>query len=221
MEKAVLLLSGGLDSSYNLFCAVRELDVAIALTFDYGQRAAPKEISASEKLCAILRIPHSVVQLPFFNHFTRTGLVNRQEPIPSGEQVSIDDMTVSNQSAKAVWIPNRNGILLNIAAGYAEGLGAKYIIAGFNAEEAQTFPDNSEDFMDRLNQSFSFSTANSVEVLSFSSALTKNEIVARGKEMDLPFQMLWPCYLGSEAPCGQCESCQRFERALRSQGLSL
>lgn len=216
---AVVLLSGGLDSTFNLFKARAELNPRLALTFNYGQRAAQKEIQTARALAAKLEIPHHVVDVTWFREFTKTSLVGEMA-VPAGEQVDIDDLARSHETAKSVWVPNRNGILLNIAAGFAEGLGAELVIPGFNLEEAQTFPDNSEEFMQALDHSFSFSTATGVRTACFSAGLNKTEIVREGIALGMPFAELWPCYLAGEKWCGRCESCLRYRRALEANGLN-
>lgn len=219
-ESAVVLLSSGLDSAFNLLRAGTQFEIVLALTFDYGQRAAAKEAVCASQLAAHYRVPHKMIALPWFKDFTKSTLVNRTQDVPKGGDVSIDDHQRSLETAKAVWVPNRNGIFLNIAAGFAEGFGAKYIVPGFNLEEAQTFPDNSGAFMKALDTSFSYSTANLIKTLCFSTHLNKTQIVAEALRLDLPFKHLWPCYLDGEAWCGTCESCQRFRRALEANGQS-
>lgn len=218
-KSAVVLLSAGLDSSYNLYRARRELNVALALTFDYGQKAATREIAASGALAKELGVPHKVVALPWFADFTRTSLVGATE-VPTGAAVSIDDRAASERTAKSVWVPNRNGILLSIAAGFAEGLGAEWVVPGFNREEAATFPDNSGEYLQTLDASWAFSTATKVRTRCFSTDLDKTEIVREGQALGLPFGKLWPCYLAAARWCGGCESCQRYRRALTANGLS-
>ncbi len=146
-KKSVVLLSSGLDSTVNLYEAIGQSQVVLALTFDYGQRAAVRETAFAGRLVQGLGIPHKIISLPWFADFTRTSLIDASADIPVARQVAIDDREISAQSAKAVWVPNRNGIFLNIAAGFAEGMGADWIVPGFNAEEAVTFPDNSAEFM--------------------------------------------------------------------------
>lgn len=221
MKKSVVLLSGGLDSTVNLYEAKTRSEVILALTFDYGQRAAPRELERAAALAKHAGVSHRVIALPWFADFTQSSLVNRGASVPTKSEVGIDDISASTRTAKAVWVPNRNGILLNIAAGFAEGLKADWVIPGFNAEEAVTFPDNSEAFLQAATRSLSFSTSNQVEVTCFTTALKKPEIVRRGRELGVPFELIWPCYLGDEKPCGECESCQRFQRALREGGVNL
>jgi 7-cyano-7-deazaguanine synthase len=214
------LLSAGLDSSFNLFKSVNEgMKVALALTFNYGQRAAARETACAARLAADAGVPHRVVDLPWFRKFTQTALVGTME-VPTGAKVSIDDRSRSLETAKSVWVPNRNGILLNIAAGFAEGLGAEAVIPGFNREEASTFPDNSGEFLSTLDACWKFSTASHVRTFCFSTELDKTQIVAEGKRTGLPFANLWPCYFAGESWCGECESCQRYKRALSANGLN-
>lgn len=219
--KYVVLLSSGLDSSVNLACALREGKVLLALTFDYGQKAAQKEILHSKALCEHYQVPHQVVDLRFFKDFTTTSLVNPSSELPKGEDVDIASLEKSQQTAEKVWVPNRNGIFLNIAGAYAEGLGADFVVAGFNKEEAQTFPDNSQEFLDATDQAFSFSTNNKVKTTCWTIDKDKEEMVRMGQELGLDFRQLWPCYEGGDKWCGQCESCLRFQRALRAVGLSV
>lgn len=220
-NKSVVLLSAGLDSSFNLFQAARETEVALAITFNYGQKAASREISQSQKLTRLLKIPHKIIELPWFSEFTSTALVDAKASIPKSNQVEIESLQTSKGTAKAVWVPNRNGILLNIAAGYAEGLGAHWVIPGFNKEEAETFPDNSDEYMKALDHSFSFSTQSHVKVKCYSQHLSKIEIVRQAQALDVPFGELWPCYEAGSSWCGECESCKRFNRALKANGVTV
>lgn len=141
--------------------------------------------------------------------------------MPTAGEVAIDDLQTSQNTAKAVWVPNRNGIFLNIAAGFAEGLGAETVIPGFNVEEATTFPDNSFPYMKALDESFIFSTANHVKVYCYSVNMDKTEIVKDSIRLKVPFEKLWPCYQAFEKWCGECESCQRFQRAVKANGVKL
>ncbi len=215
-KKAVVLLSSGIDSTVNLYAAVKEFEVAMVLTFNYGQRAAKKEIAQSKKIALRLGLNHKLVEIPFVAEFGKSGLIDRSVQVPEVSHALIDDLAASTETAKAVWVPNRNGIFLNIAAGFAESLDADFVIPGFNAEEAATFPDNSGSFLDSLNRSFSFSTANHVKTHCFTVELNKTQIVALGKKLGVPWEETWPCYHGLEKCCGRCESCQRALRALQA-----
>ncbi len=218
-RKAVVLLSSGLDSSVNLFVAAQKEDVVLALTFDYGQKASKKEVESSAKLAAHLNIPHKVLSLPWFKDFNTSSLLMDSETVPTGKNVDIQSQAQSLQTAKSVWVPNRNGIFLNIGAAFAEALGAQIVIPGFNAEEATTFPDNSEAFMKDLTRSLSYSTANHVQVECFTVKLQKPDIVKKGVALNMPWHLLWPCYLAKEKWCGECESCLRSKRAFAVAGV--
>lgn len=215
---AVVLLSSGLDSTFNLYKALEKLTVRLALTFDYGQRSAKREISCAKNIAHQLGVPHKVVDLPWFKDFTSTSLVSG-EGIPSGSDVQIDSLQRSLETAKSVWVPNRNGIFLNIAAGFAEGLGATFVIPGFNYEEAQTFPDNSRAFLKVLDDAWAYSTETQVTTRCFSAEMNKTEIVAESLKIGVPLALLWPCYLNGDTWCGACESCLRFKRAVEANGL--
>jgi 7-cyano-7-deazaguanine synthase len=216
---ALVLLSSGLDSTFNLYKALQKFTVKVALTFDYGQRASAREILAATKLAKRVNVPHRTVHLPWFKDFTRTSLVSGDE-IPVGSDVKIDSLERSLETARRVWVPNRNGIFLNIAAGYAEGFDCKYIVPGFNYEEAQTFPDNSKAFLKAIDESLSYSTDGRVQSYCFSIQMQKTQIVREAIDLGVPLTDLWPCYLGAAKWCGECESCQRFKRAVESAGLS-
>ncbi len=208
----MVLLSAGLDSTVNLYRAAEESQVLLALTFNYGQRAALREIEHAAKLAKAIGTRHRVIDLPWFRDFTKTSLVDSSMDIPT-TGVSIDDHIASTHSAKAVWVPNRNGIFLNIGAAFAEGLLADWLVPGFNFEEAQTFPDNSEAYLQAATRSLQFSTANQVQVRCFTTDLTKPQIVKLGRKLKVPFDLIWTCYFGDEKQCGRCESCLRFDRA--------
>jgi 7-cyano-7-deazaguanine synthase len=221
MKKYVVLLSSGLDSTVNLYAAQKQGQVVLALTFDYGQRAAVQEISHAQKLCQNLKIPHQVIDLKWMKSWGKSSLLDTQKDIPVADQIQMDDLKTSLQTAEKVWVPNRNGVLLNLAAGFAESLAADVIVPGFNKEEAATFPDNTEEFLNQVTASLFYSTANHVKAECFTTRMNKSEIVAWGKELGVDWSLIWPCYFAQEKWCGQCESCQRSLRALKAQGVEL
>lgn len=182
------------------------MDVVLALTFDYGQRAAKRERESSARIARHFGIPHRVISIPWLAGLTETALVNRRAAMPHNE--------MSERSAKAVWVPNRNGVFIEIAAAHAESLGATRLITGFNKEEAATFPDNSSAYVTAINRALSYSTANGVRVVSYTASLEKRGIVNLGRKLEAPLEHIWPCYEGGRRWCGECESCLRSLRAL-------
>ncbi len=213
--RCISLLSGGLDSVVATTVATREGAVELALTADYGQRSAAAEIAAAQGVCRELGISHRVVELPWLAEITGTALVNTGSDLPELKPDELDDADRTAASAQAVWVPNRNGVLINIAAAFAESLGCDAVVCGFNAEEAQTFPDNTPEFARAATESLSFSTLSKVRVWSPTQDLTKVEIVALGRRIGAPLDFVWSCYQAGPDPCGTCESCLRFRRAMR------
>jgi len=220
-SKALVLLSAGMDSTVNLFLAVQEYNVLQTLTFDYGQKAAQKEIERAQAISQHLKIKNEVIQLPWLKSWGKSALTQDAGKIPLGRDVAIENKKISTASAKSVWVPNRNGIFLNIAAGLAESLGAQIIIPGFNAEEAATFPDNSYDFIRATRKSLYYSTANQVDVQCFTVNLAKSEIVKVALGLQTPFSLMWPCYQNLEKWCGECESCLRAKRAFKANRIDI
>ncbi|MFX4260682.1 7-cyano-7-deazaguanine synthase QueC [Pelotomaculum propionicicum] len=218
--KSIVLLSGGLDSAVSLVQAIKETEVLLCLTFDYGQRSAQKERESAAFLAAYYKVKHRLVKLGFLENITKTALVAAAADIPEPEQVDLDDYNKSKAAAAAVWVPNRNGLFINIAAAFAEANGCEIIVAGFNREEAATFPDNSVEFVNAANSALSYSTLNKVKLVSYTQPLDKIEIIKQGMKEGLPFQHIWSCYRGEDKMCGRCESCRRFQRAAKAAGLA-
>ena len=217
-SSAIVLLSAGLDSTVNLQCALVRGPVAAAITFDYGQRAAAREMRASAAICRRLGVRHERIRLPWYRAIARTALVDPARPLPHPNAAQLDDPAAAGRSAAKVWAPNRNGLFLAVAAAFAEGFGAARVVAGFNAEEAAAFPDNSEEFMRASTRAMRFSTRTRVRVASYTARLRKPQIVALGLRIAAPMDLVWCCYEGGKRLCGRCESCRRFLRAVDQAG---
>lgn len=217
MKKAISLLSGGLDSTVSTSIALKKSNVILVLTFDYGQRAAKREIEAAQKLCRIWKIKHKVVKLPWLGKITDTALVNSKSQIPNPKSQTLKFKN-DIQNAKAVWVPNRNGLFINIAAAFAESLDADTIITGFNKEEAVTFSDNSKRFVSAINKALTYATMKKVKVISHTQDMTKADMVDYAISHKVPLKYCWPCYEGGKKICGRCESCVRFYRAYEFWG---
>ncbi|GAB6157437.1 7-cyano-7-deazaguanine synthase QueC [Desulfotomaculum varum] len=218
---SVVLLSGGLDSAVNLAYALTEGSVKLALTMDYGQKAASQEIKAATALARYYNIRHQVIELPWLAHITTTALVKEERILPEPAAEELDNPDITQKTAAAVWVPNRNGLFINIAACFAESLTCGQVVAGFNREEAATFPDNTPEFAAVASQALTYSTANQVKVISYTNRLDKQEIVALGNRLRVPWHLIWSCYRGQHAMCGQCESCRRMIRAFTSLRMDL
>lgn len=130
----------------------------------------------------------------------------------------MDDARATSRSAEAVWVPNRNGVFVNVAAAFAEALGAGLVVAGFNAEEALNFPDNSPAFVEAANAALALSTRTGVRVISYTEDLDKRQIVEIALNRGVPLNLTWSCYEDGESACGVCESCMRRARAMEAHG---
>lgn len=219
MSSFVALLSGGLDSTVAAFLAARRGPVAVALVFDYGQHAAKREREAAKKIAARLKAELRSIELPFLRDVTKTALVMNEKVIPQIKMAKLDDRSETQKSAQQVWVPNRNGVLLNVAAAVAEGEGYSEIVVGFNAEEAATFPDNSANFVARADGFFELATLSHPTVCAPTIGMNKTEIVKEGLKLDVPFGDVWSCYRGGKKMCGRCESCLRSMRAYHNAGI--
>jgi 7-cyano-7-deazaguanine synthase len=219
---SVVLLSGGLDSSANLAFAVERDTVVLALHVDYGQRAESPEWRASRAIAEYYGVKIERIEIPWLGALGGSSLTDRSRSVPELQTSELDTLSKIQVSAKSVWVPNRNGVLLNLAASYAERFGAKRVVVGFNREEATTFPDNSQAFLDRTTQAFAYSTANGVEAFCYTTAMDKTEICEALKTLKRPFPhaFVWSCYHAGAEPCGRCESCGRHDRALRAAGVA-
>ncbi len=214
--QALVLISGGLDSVYNLYEACRKWpDRVMGLLFNYGQKAWESERRATQFFVSDRQVPLEIVDISALFRNSSSALVSRK-PIP--KNVDIANHEASVQSARKVWVSNRNGVFLNGAACLAESFGIPLIVPGFNKEEASTFPDNSEEYIQKMNDCLGLSTSNGVQIHCFSSHLDKKQIMKRGLKLGVNMEKIWSCYDSGLKICGSCESCRRFLRA-KEEGL--
>lgn len=211
-----VLLSGGLDSVVNLKCAVDEGTVEMAVTFDYGQAAAENELYAARECAHRFGVHQTVVDLGDY-----WGLL--PEPMRDASKAANYDSRLgadSGELLREVWVPNRNGVFVNIAAAFAESRGVDAVVIGLNREEGEVFPDNSESFLKRVNDALEVSTLSGVKAVSFTTNLSKREIVRLGIEKEAPLDIVYSCYKGSadRKMCGECQSCVRLKLALEAEG---
>lgn len=214
-NNAIILLSGGLDSVVSLATLINEgIKIELALTFNYGQKSFAKEYQASKDIAQHYQIKHECITLDWLKNITHTSLVSGDK-IPTLEENELDNTNSTIESMKNVWVPNRNGLFINIAAAYADALEIKYIIIGANKEEAQTFSDNSIEFITSTNNTLKTSTNYDISVIAPLIEFNKKEIVKKGVELNIPFEYINSCYNNNQKHCGNCESCLRLKRALQ------
>jgi 7-cyano-7-deazaguanine synthase len=208
--RALALLSGGLDSGVAAACFRAEAgqQLAGALFFDYGQRAVARERAAAQRLAQRFATPFVEVALPWLGdlaHRAGSALVDRRASLPHGSVERPGDAA----SAAAVWVPARNAVFVAVAAAHAEAIGATHVVAGFNREEAATFPDNSPAFVRAAGAFLACGTRSGVQVTSPTLELDKAGIVAQARRLGFGPDDFWSCYEGGAVPCGRCESCLR------------
>lgn len=200
-NNAILLLSGGLDSLVSIALTHKTYNIIKAIHFDYKQAPETKELVACKKICEHYGFDLQVVELPWLGELAQNSAL----------------CTSSQQNdTKSYWIPNRNGLFVNIAASFAETLDCKYILIGANAQEAKVFKDNSIEFVNQASEFFTTSTQNSVELIAPLIEMDKNEIIQKALELNTPLELVWSCYTNGDKHCGKCPSCILLKNALVS-----
>lgn len=212
-KKALILLSGGLDSVVSLAKAKKEYDIKLALFFNYGQKALNKELKAFSEISEFYEIEKKIINLDFLSDISKSSLNNNKE-IPRINEKDLENKILTQETANAVWVPNRNALFINIAAAIAETNDFSTIIIGANKEEGATFKDNSSEFIEAINNSLKFSSNKNIKVIAPLIKFDKKQIVEEGISLNIPFESLYSCYDEGNKHCGKCESCQRLKRAL-------
>ena len=203
-RRAIALVSGGLDSIVSLAKATDVMSVRLVLFVNYQQRALERERHAVMGAVDYYGLPFREVDVSWLGPLSPEGM--RKDGAAPGEN-RLDTLD-------AVWIPNRNGVFLSAAAAFAESYGCEYVVTGFNREEAEEFPDNSGEYVTRVNKALELSTRNGVRVVSFTQDLAKPDIVRLGVEIGAPLSVVWSCYDSAELMCGRCASCKRLKSAV-------
>lgn len=197
-KKLIILLSGGLDSLVSIPILKTEYTIEKALHFNYGQAPAKKEFIACKNICNHYGIELETIKLDWYEKISKNSALNQN----------------NQNKSKSYWMPNRNGLFINIAGSYADALDCKYIAIGANAEEAKTYSDNSINFINDANQLFCTSTKNQVKIIAPLIELNKNEIIKKAIELNTPLNLVWSCYKNEDKHCGQCPSCELLKKAL-------
>ena len=208
MSRGIILLSGGLDSLVSLGLERDRYNIELALTFDYGQKSLKNEVRASRDICEYYKISHKVIKLDWLRDVTHSAIVEDSE--------LFEGIKDSEESLQNVWVPNRNALFLNIAGAFADGEDYDYILIGANREEGEKFPDNSVDFIERMNLLFEYSTRKQPRVIAPLINSDKNDIVRLALENGMPLELIHSCYGMTERHCGRCESCTRLKNALKA-----
>ena len=217
MKKAIAVLSGGLDCTVATSVYSKDYEIH-AITFNYGQKSFTQELKASQKICEKMGFEHHVIELDWLSKISNSSL-NTADDIPEVNIDDLDDLEKSTQTADSVWVPARNTVFTSIAASYAESIGAEIIIVGWDKEEANTFPDNSKEYLKSFNSLLKIASPINIEIKAPTIDLNKNEIVQLGIEVNAPMELSYSCYKGNEKHCGVCESCMRRKRGFKKAGI--
>lgn len=214
MNKAVVLLSGGLDSATTAAIAIAEGYEAIALSFNYGQRHE-KELEAAKKIAEALKIKEHFITDINLSQWGGSSLTDRSMTIPqSGVQANIIPST---------YVPGRNTVFLAIALSLAEAKNATAIYLGINAVDYSGYPDCRPEYLAAYQQLANLSSkagveGNAPQLVAPLVKDSKADIVRRALELNVPIADTWSCYQGGETPCGVCDSCRIRDRALVEAG---
>lgn len=214
--KVLVLCSSGLDSIYNLLKAKQEFSEIGVVFFDYNQKAVAQEYVHVKKLCQALKLDFIKVDLPWYRNL-ESSLLSKKTEISKYSSVKEADDSLSLPE----WVPNRNGVFVNIGAAIAESRSYQFIIMGLNKEEAVRFPDNTKTFLDKSNALFELSTLKKPKVFSYSVDMVKRDIyddlckTAELLGVKNIKEYIWSCYDSYEKMCGNCESCLRLKRVIK------
>jgi len=196
MKKQLLLLSGGLDSTVAAFECVKAGNELSCMTFNYGQTTYEKERECAQKVAEILEVKdHTFIDLPFLKDFGPIAMID-------------GNVFLEYKNRELIYVPFRNGIMISIAAAYAESKDISEILLCTHKSD-RICPDVSPDFLLTLTKAINIGVKTSMEITVRSPfhLLTKSEIVARGYELSVPFEFTWSCYNSNEAHCGKCTNC--------------
>lgn len=202
--KAVLIYSGGMDSTTLLY--EYRNDIVLAVSFDYGSKHNAREISYAEENCNHLGIKHLIIPLDFINEYFRSDLLLSGGEIPEGRY--------ADENMKSTVVPFRNGIMLSIAAGIAESYGLDTVLLANHGGDHAIYPDCRPEFVDAFDKAARAGTYNGVRILSPYCNITKRDIALRGRALGVDYSRTYSCYRGGEKHCGRCATCTERKEAL-------
>jgi 7-cyano-7-deazaguanine synthase len=205
--KVLTLVSGGMDSVTALYDAAQSHQIVGALGFDYGSKHNPRELPLGVWHANKLGIPHRTIRLPFINELFDSDLLRSGGPIPEGHY--------EEATMKQTVVPFRNGIMLAVAAGYAETIGAEAIVIAAHAGDHAIYPDCREGFMQAMGEAITQGTYARLSLLRPFIAWNKARIVQRGVELKIDYARTWSCYKGGDRHCGVCGTCVERREAFQ------
>ncbi len=216
-KRAVILLSGGLDSATVLYLAREQGYQCYALSFDYRQRHQ-RELAAAKTLTAALGVTHQILQLDF--PWGGSALTDPSLAVP--QRQPIDQI---GESIPITYVPARNTIFLSYALAYAEVLAAQQVWLGANVLDYSGYPDCRPDYIQAMGEVYRLGTRQGrtgapITLEAPLVEMSKAEIIQLGNRLGVPWQDTWSCYQGLVVACGVCDACQLRSGAFASLGLA-
>lgn len=209
-QKAVCILSGGMDSTLASFLAKEQGYEIIAVHYNYGQRTQQKELDSFRNICKVLDVENTYeIDIPFFTQIGASALTDPSIEIPTNG--------IEN-GVPVTYVPFRNGIFLSIATAIAEKEGATVLYIGVVEEDSSGYPDCTDTFISKMQSVMNQGTKNEtqLEIKTPLVHLKKEDIVEKSIELGVPLELTWSCYASEDKACGVCDSCR-----LRLKGFSL
>ena len=215
-KKAIVLFSGGLDSTTCLYWALAQGYACETLTVSYGQKHE-REVRAAKEIADKLGVKQHFVTLDF-PWLASSSLVDGKQEIPDLPMEEIESGKIPS-----TYVPGRTLVFLSIAASLMDSLHADAIVAGPNAIDFSGYPDCTPMFFksasEAINRGTEQGVTKGVEVLAPLMDLSKEDIVKLGVKLGVPFELTWSCYSGGEKPCGHCDSCKLRARGFAEAGV--
>lgn len=212
-KKTLVIVSGGMDSVTLMAMLKKQGHDVTALSINYGQRHV-KELACAAEQCAILDVPHKIIEIPFLDP-NGSSLTDKSKEIPEGHYAA--------ENMKNTVVPNRNMILLSIAAGYGLSItpeGGKLVLAyGAHAGDHDIYPDCRATFVQSMKEAFEKCDWKPVELYTPFLHVSKADIVKTGVSVGVDFSKTWSCYKGEEKACGRCGTCVERLEAFDIEGV--
>lgn len=206
MAKTVLILSGGMDSTVLLAKLKQEGHDISTLTFNYGSKHNHRENIAAAEIARRYGVENRLIKMAFVNELFKSDLLQSGGDVPEGHY--------EDASMKRTVVPFRNGIMLSIATGFAESIEADAVYYGAHAGDHAIYPDCRDVFVAAMAEAMRLGTYANITLESPFANMTKRDIGLLGKELGVPFEKTWTCYVGGEKHCGRCGACTERREAL-------
>ena len=212
MKKAIVLLSGGIDSTTSLFWARRRGYDCLCLIFDYGQRHK-KEISQARLIARKAGCKYKILKTSLAKN--NSSLVNKKITLAK---------RVKSNSIPSTYVPARNIIFLSFAASFAESKKADTIVIGTNQIDYSNYPDCRQEFLKAFQRAINKGTKSGVtgkpfKIIAPLENKTKAQIIKTAKRLNAPLELTWSCYNGGRKACGRCPSCLIRAKGFRQAGI--